>query len=208
MSKIRKRRETSADITILRKTDNARLAGINVIKTQPVVILPLSRIPRQDSIGVREDLTTTELSSGGRIGKHQVLILIASVTKKLTTILLKSATKHQMFRSKMDSSVPFPASPVTSPDLNIQMGAGQRPESGSPSPYSFPVEPPSARNTPSPSIMTQTPETLPPRTSSPSITTHTPLESRSLNSSNSKDSSGGQPLSENLDSKGCLCEDD
>ncbi len=75
MSKIRKRRETSADITIFRKTDNARLAGINVIKTQPVVILPLSRIPRQDSIGVREDLTTTELSSGGRIGKHQVLIL-------------------------------------------------------------------------------------------------------------------------------------
>ena len=113
-----------------------------------------------------------------------------------------------MFRSKMDSSVPFPASPVTSPDLTIQMGAGQRPESGSPSPYSFPVEPPSARNTPSPSIMTQTPETLPPRTSSPSMTTHTPLESRSLNSSNSKDSSGGQPLSENLDSKGCLCEDD
>ena len=72
MSKIRKRRETSADITIFRKTDNARLAGINVIKTQPEVRLPLYRIPRQDSIGVREDLTTTELSSGGRIGKHQV----------------------------------------------------------------------------------------------------------------------------------------
>ena len=112
----------------------------------------------------------------------------------------QSATKHQMFRSKMDSSVPFPASPLTSPDIQ---GAGQRPESGSPSPYSFPVEPPSSRNTPSPSMMTQTPETLPPRTSSPSMTTHTPLESRSLNSSNSKDSSGGQPLSENLDSKGC-----
>ena len=114
----------------------------------------------------------------------------------------QSATKHQMFRSKMDSSVPFPASPLTSPDLTIGMGAGQRQESSSPSPYSFPVEPPSSRNTPSPSIMTQTPEIMPPRNSSPSMTTHTPLESRSLNSSNSKDSSGGQPLSENLDSKG------
>ena len=161
----------------------------------------ISRIPRQDSIGVREDVTTTEMSSGGRIGKHQVWILnCLTYQESSRPFSPQSATKHQMFRSKMDSSVPFPASPLTSPDIQ---GAGQRSESGSPSPYSFPVEPPSSRNTPSPSMMTQTPEMLPPRTSSPSMTTHTPLESRSLNSSNSKDSSGGQPLSENLDSKGC-----
>ena len=72
MSKIRKRRETSADITIFRKSDNSRLVGINVIKTQPDVNHHICRIPRQDSIGVREEVTTTEISSGGRIGKHQV----------------------------------------------------------------------------------------------------------------------------------------
>ena len=38
------------------------------------------------------------------------------------------------------------------------------------------------------------------RTWSPSMMTQ--VESRSLNSSNSKDSSGGQPLSEHIDSKG------
>ena len=75
MSKIRKRRETSADITIFRKSDNSRLVGINVIKTQPDVNHHICRIPRQDSIGVREEVTTTEISSGGRIGKHQVKIL-------------------------------------------------------------------------------------------------------------------------------------
>ena len=76
MSKIRKRRETSADITIFRKTDNARLVGTNEIKTKPELELlyPLFRIPRQDSIGLREDITNTESSSGGRIGKHQVWI--------------------------------------------------------------------------------------------------------------------------------------
>ena len=66
----------------------------------------------------------------------------------------------------MDTSIPFPASPLTSP--------------GSPAELS-------------PSIMTQT--------------SQTPLETRSLNSSNSKDSSaGGQQTSEQQEGKGRLHE--
>ena len=99
---------------------------------------------------------------------------------------------YKSYKSKMDAAIPFPASPLTSPDTIPPSSI---------SPCIFPVEPPSPRNTPSPSIMTQTPDP-PARTSSPSMMTQTPIETRSLNSSNSKDSSGCQPCSENLDSKG------
>ena len=70
----------------------------------------------------------------------------------------------------MESSLPLPASPLTSPDVVPSPG----PEL-------------------SPSIMTQTSQTT--------------LETRSLNSSNSKDSSGGgQPASEQQEGKGRLHE--
>ena len=93
----------------------------------------------------------------------------------------------QLYRSKMEAAPPFPASPLTSPEPASCAAAG---------PGVVTVEPPSSCRT--------TPETPQPpgRTSSPSIMTQTPIETRSLNSSNSKDSSGGQPLSEHLDSKG------
>ena len=63
----------------------------------------------------------------------------------------------------MDATLPFPASPLTSPDIHPSITS----PTPSPcdyvqttSPCIFPVDPPQSghRNTPSPSIMTQTPE--------------------------------------------------
>ena len=164
MSKIRRRRETSADITIFRKSNET-------VKQDNI-----ARMLRHDSVDSRED------NVGGQGGyKHQDI------------------SKHQLYRSKMETTAPFPASPLTSPDTLPPASV---------SPCIMTQEPLSPRNTPSPSIMTQTPDPGPPRTTSPSMMTQTPpyhttpVENRSLNSSNSKDSSGCQPCSENLDSKG------
>ena len=82
--------------------------------------------------------------SPGKGGKHQ------------------ETSKYQLYRNKMDATSPFPASPLTSPDSHPAIPS----PTPSPcefvkttSPSIFPVDSSSGlRNTPSPSIMTQTPE--------------------------------------------------
>ena len=106
---------------------------------------------------------------------------VAGTAETHQSNVVSMKNKHQLYRSKMESTTPLPASPTeTSPDV---------PRAGSPTPAPpLPGDIPNIRNISaspcpemSPSIMTQTTET------------------RSLNSSNSKDSSGcGQAVMDPL----------
>ena len=168
ISSIRKRRETTGDITIVRKPHSV----LN-IKDE------LSRL-LQETVGGKEDNSASER----RLSKPHLDSIPHSIAEVVPpSQIADSKSKHQLYRSRMESTLPFPASPLTSPD------AVGRPGSPPVVPCpGLPVEIPNIRNTSaspcpdlSPSIMTQT------------------VETRSLNSSNSKDSSGCQPGSEPLD---------